>query len=464
MRRGRGRRYALLGGAAVLAGALAYKAYSSDALGRGRSALERVRAAVRQYVDALATGADVASALLRDLQAFLASDSNELPPSLRQLARLLQSQEATATAAATAAAVYTGISGAVAGASRNGNSGKDGTADGQQAQRGGGDAFDRVLAAVLSDRGQSLVGLAVSMGAKGMVAAYVEASARAAAAAADAGRPPRPDPADRALDFLSTSRGQQLAVLAVAAAAGSGTRAYMETTLGVNLYEDLFESMAKPRHLDAVKQCMGSFARELVGAALSPQQPPQAQAAPPSSQQHSPRLHAIRELSLSPGEEGLPGSRPESDFGARESSEEAPWREQQRQQRHDDLDSDSILHAAAAREASGKREPGRPEGFEVARPGAAQEGGVAGEWVSAVRREIINVAGDPNGREVMRELVGTAVREAARGTSSVLVERTSALVEGTSGAHVVIFMTSGVLMAWLVHLLLRLMTIALIGR
>ena len=107
----RRRRYVLLGGAVALTGALAYKAYSSDALGRGRSSLERLRAVLRKYVDALSTGADVASGLLRDLQLYLQSDSDVLPPSLRQLARLLQSQEATATAAAAASAIYQGLSG-----------------------------------------------------------------------------------------------------------------------------------------------------------------------------------------------------------------------------------------------------------------------------------------------------------------------------------------------------------------
>jgi hypothetical protein len=110
-RRGQLRRYALYGAAAVLAGTLAYKAYSSNSVAQTRRSLARLRAALAKYSEALSSGADLCCTVVRDLQRFLQSDSSEVPGSLRQLAKLLQSQEVTQTTTKTVAAVYRGVAG-----------------------------------------------------------------------------------------------------------------------------------------------------------------------------------------------------------------------------------------------------------------------------------------------------------------------------------------------------------------
>lgn len=84
--------------------------------------------------------------------------------------------------------------------------------------------MDKVLDALLSDRGHSLVSVAVSMGARNMVGALVEATSRTAAAA---GGPPQPGALDKILDFCATERGQQLAVAAITAFVTNGVRVYM---------------------------------------------------------------------------------------------------------------------------------------------------------------------------------------------------------------------------------------------
>lgn len=86
-------------------------------------------------------------------------------------------------------------------------------------------ALDRVLEALLSERGHSLVSVAVSLGARNLVSGFCEARHRLAAAdRAAAGLGPQlpgaqPDLTNRLLDFLSTSHGQQLVRIAAAAAA-----------------------------------------------------------------------------------------------------------------------------------------------------------------------------------------------------------------------------------------------------
>jgi len=103
------RRYILAGGALVaVLGTLAYK---SDAYGRSKRYMTKLRAALQQYSDALAIGGDICASILRDLQQFLQSEGDEVPATLRQVSKLLQSQEFTSTASSTVSAIYQGISG-----------------------------------------------------------------------------------------------------------------------------------------------------------------------------------------------------------------------------------------------------------------------------------------------------------------------------------------------------------------
>ncbi len=151
------------------------------------------------------------------------------------------------------------------GASSSGPSQQQQEQEQQQSQGLG--ALDKVLAALLSERGHSLVSLAVSMGANNMVRAYCETTHRLAVE--DRGLAPEAQPldaTDRMLDFLSTPRGQRLAVMAVASFVSNGMRVYMDKSMEVNVYEDLLSSMAKPQHLEAIKACIAVFARDFVSA------------------------------------------------------------------------------------------------------------------------------------------------------------------------------------------------------
>ena len=77
---------------ALAAAVVAYRTYQgTDKTGRP-SYIGRIRAALRQYSEAFLLGSDISSAVLADLRTFLASDAQELPQSLRQLLRIVQSE------------------------------------------------------------------------------------------------------------------------------------------------------------------------------------------------------------------------------------------------------------------------------------------------------------------------------------------------------------------------------------
>ena len=74
------------------AGVVAYRSYSSKEPVAGWSYLTRARKALREYSEAFLMGSEISSLLLRDLQAFLASDAQDLPQSLKQVLKLAESE------------------------------------------------------------------------------------------------------------------------------------------------------------------------------------------------------------------------------------------------------------------------------------------------------------------------------------------------------------------------------------
>ena len=71
---------------------VAYRSYSRKEPVAGWSYLTRLRKALREYSEAFLMGSEISSLLLRDLQAFLASDAKDLPQSLKQVLKLAESE------------------------------------------------------------------------------------------------------------------------------------------------------------------------------------------------------------------------------------------------------------------------------------------------------------------------------------------------------------------------------------
>jgi hypothetical protein len=127
----------------------AYRVYRSERLKATQQALQTAADTLARYSDAASSVGRVAAVLTADIQSFLASDSDEVPRSLRQLAKLARCSEVQDTLAAC-------VSSSVKGLMSSSSSGAEGEPG----------LVDKVIEAVLSDRGQTLVGLAVRTAAQ----------------------------------------------------------------------------------------------------------------------------------------------------------------------------------------------------------------------------------------------------------------------------------------------------------
>ncbi|KAK2075578.1 hypothetical protein QBZ16_001686 [Prototheca wickerhamii] len=251
------RRRALLMAAGVAAlGYAGYRAYHSDTVTAWRRALKRLTQLLDSTADTLNSGAELTGSLVDDMRAYLDSDQPDLPPRLRQLVQLAQQEEVTSATSHTVAALLAGL-----------QQGAGGQTKGADAPAGP-DALDRVLSALLSERGQSLVGLAVALGARNLVEGFYGAWAAAGAKDAPEDGKQEGDVLDRLLGWLGTARGQRAARRMLASAAGSGVGVYCDKTADVNVFDQMLSALsARREHLGVAKVFLTVLVREAVRAA-----------------------------------------------------------------------------------------------------------------------------------------------------------------------------------------------------
>lgn len=262
---------------------LAYNLYKRD------SFLGHVKKSLRKYTTAVDKGGDILQKLLSDLYEYVVeeddglngpdgpdqaagegrrtrdetarastSDRREVPESLRKVARLVESKEFRVATRSTVRAVVEGL------VSVDDDDGEDVEGqDGEIRPRQRTSALDKVIEALVSERGSSLVSLALSMAAKNVVSTYVESTRRADGAGGHSG--PRLD--EQLFAFLSNPRGQDLAIRCISACADSAMLAYAQETKSVNYYDQMLDAVVKNKdHSNLVMDCISLSIQAAVSA------------------------------------------------------------------------------------------------------------------------------------------------------------------------------------------------------
>ncbi|GIL48418.1 hypothetical protein Vafri_4571 [Volvox africanus] len=222
--------------------------------GRARqqhSHFQRLRNMVKNYSAAASTLAETAALVSGDLQAFLASDSSELPQSLRQLNKLLQAPELQETVSTVTASVVRGVSKATGGPWNT-------------------DApplLDTIIEAVLSERGRGLIGMAVGIAMRNSTTAVCEFIERRMEAASSSGQAASLGMKE-ILDLLSSDQGEKILTMLLTQSIRTAVTSYVDATAGYNLYNDMLASLVKQEHRDALTDLLSrisaSFCREAV--------------------------------------------------------------------------------------------------------------------------------------------------------------------------------------------------------
>jgi hypothetical protein len=239
----RRRRWILLAAAGAAAAVGAYKIYHHPAVAERRRRLVRLAAAIAAFADAAASSADAVALVTSDLADFVHSDADEVPRSVKQLAKLAASREVSATVSTLSEAVTSGIL-------RGSGSSSSGPASGGTVA-----LSDRLVDRLFSDSGERLASAVAGSFARHLVLAFYSA----------------PSPQGEAsssptmwVNVVATGKCRKAISNWVEVFVGTAVREFIDKTIHINTYEQLFEGLTNPRHDAKVKELLVSVCNAAV--------------------------------------------------------------------------------------------------------------------------------------------------------------------------------------------------------
>ncbi|EFJ49982.1 hypothetical protein VOLCADRAFT_89328 [Volvox carteri f. nagariensis] len=250
----------------------------------------RLRNMMKNYSTAASTIAETAALVSGDLQAFLTSDSSELPQSLRQLNKLFQASELQETVSTFTASVVRGVA----------------KATGGPQSPNAPPLVDTIIEAVLSERGRGLIGMAVGVAMRNSTTAVCEFIERRMESATLSSGSVSGLGVKDILDLLASDQGEKVLTMLLTHSIRTAVTSYVDATAGYNLYNDMLASLVKQEHRDALTDLLSrisaSFCREAVlsyrrasamGAASFSFPSGTAASASTSAPSHTPANHAF---------------------------------------------------------------------------------------------------------------------------------------------------------------------------
>jgi len=429
----------ITGVGAAAAAYLAYKAYTSESANK----LAKLRNTISNYGAAFGSLSASAALVSSDLHTFLNSDAQELPRSLRQLNKLLQSQEVQDTISSAATSVARGVSHATASTS--------GAPEGPA-------MLDKVLEAVLSDRGRSLVGMAVGLATKNATTAFCDFLERMQQRPTVLGEgegmePGGASPAFAAvISLLASDQGERIMSLLITKSIKTAVSTYVDATIGYNFYDDMMASISKQEHRDAVTEIMSrvtaAFCREVALAYKKSQRSP-------SNSFHSSSSSStvsLSSLAHAAGSAGTSAGGAATTVFVSEGGSVVG-----RRHSHDSVPANSKPPPApSAALASSQQQPGAafPGRGATAALQQALHNQVHGQKANAARapspawlRQVVDLAREQEVRSLALDVVKSATREATRSTIETLVYGNGGSAKGLSSyvqlstSHVYMLMT-----------------------
>jgi hypothetical protein len=235
----RRRRWILLAAAGAAAAVGAYKIYHHPAVAERRRRLVRLAAAIAAFADAAASSADAAALVASDLADFVRSDADEVPHSVKQLAKLAASAEVSATVSTLSEAVTSGVL-------RGAGSSSSGPGSGGTVA-----LSDRLGDKLFSDSGERLASAVAGSFARHLVLAFYSAPS-------PQGELSSSSSPTMWVNVVATGKCRKAISNWVEVFVGTAVREFIDKTIHINTYEQLFEGLTNPKHDAKVKELLVS--------------------------------------------------------------------------------------------------------------------------------------------------------------------------------------------------------------
>ncbi|XP_010511051.1 PREDICTED: protein PHLOEM PROTEIN 2-LIKE A10-like [Camelina sativa] len=211
-----------------------YRVYNSQYIARKTKRLTKLFSGIVSFAELVIDSAETISIVSRDLKEFLNSDSDEIPNSLKQLAKITKSKEFTDSLARVSEAVAIGVF-------RGYNSDQDS----KNVEKETNSSFvDRVF----SEEGAGFVSVVVGSFAKNLVLGFYSNETESDT---DSSKP-------RWMSLLSDDKCRELLADCIERFTSSAVSVYIEKTVGINTYDQIFSGLTNPKHRDSARDVLVS--------------------------------------------------------------------------------------------------------------------------------------------------------------------------------------------------------------
>lgn len=246
------------------AGYGAYRIYRSEKVQQAFQVAKLLLGAGWNVAEVVAATSELSSKVLSDLNAFIDSEHDEIPPRFVQLSKLLASKEMCQAASALTLALVEGA----------GNAGLD-----EEERHKGIGVVDRLLEKVidklLSDRGRNLVSLAVSVAVRSTVQSMCK-NVMYAGTSNMGGEPVQLDGVEMVqsltagmLSVMATENGERLLRTGIGSFTENFVQACGESLEGANIVEGVLSAVSRPESIQVMSEIVGASSREAVASFVS---------------------------------------------------------------------------------------------------------------------------------------------------------------------------------------------------
>nr|VDD55744.1 unnamed protein product [Brassica oleracea] len=222
----------------VVSGYGAYKVYHLPSVARKRQRLAKILGAFLSVAELISESAEAMTVVSRDLKEFLTSDSDEIPNSFKQIAKIANSKEFTDSLSRVSQAVTIGVSRGYKSESCSN------VVDSEPS------VVDRVVDKAFSKAGTGFFSVVVGSFAKNLVLAF-RSNEGVTRGDDDTVTP-------RWLSLLCDEKSREVLAECIERFTSTAVGVYLDKTMDINAFDQIFEGMTNPKHQDSVKDVLVS--------------------------------------------------------------------------------------------------------------------------------------------------------------------------------------------------------------